>query len=68
VDASTIPVISPDIKPATSAPSSAKKEKLDDRLKRLINQSHIMLFMKGVPENPQCGKTNFLKLNNCKLN
>merc|ERR1712032_1541694 len=28
---------------------------LDQRLKALINQDPVMLFMKGVPDSPQCG-------------
>ncbi|XP_019848966.1 PREDICTED: glutaredoxin-3-like [Amphimedon queenslandica] len=28
---------------------------LDERLKILTSQSHIMLFMKGTPDNPKCG-------------
>lgn len=28
---------------------------LDERLKGLINQSRIMLFMKGLPSAPRCG-------------
>jgi Grx4 family monothiol glutaredoxin len=38
-----------ELKDALSTPS------LDDRLKALINTSKVMLFMKGVPEDPQCG-------------
>jgi len=39
------------------APSSAalEGEDLNSRLKRLINQSPVVLFMKGSPEAPQCG-------------
>lgn len=32
-----------------------KKEALNDRLKRLINGSKLMLFMKGNTESPKCG-------------
>lgn len=28
---------------------------LEERLKNLINQHNVMLFMKGNPENPRCG-------------
>lgn len=31
------------------------KPTLEDRLKALINSHEVMLFMKGSPENPQCG-------------
>jgi Grx4 family monothiol glutaredoxin len=39
-------------------PASAIKVKLEDRLKRLINEKPIMLFMKGTPAQPQCGFSN----------
>ena len=32
-----------------------KKMKLDDRLKTIINQHSLMVFMKGDPANPKCG-------------
>ena len=32
-----------------------KKMKLDDRLKKLINQHSVMVFMKGDPATPKCG-------------
>ena len=32
-----------------------KKMKLDERLKTLINQHAVMVFMKGDPANPKCG-------------
>ncbi len=28
---------------------------LNSRLKQLINKADVMLFMKGVPEEPRCG-------------
>uniref|UniRef100_A0A0C9RJ08 TSA: Wollemia nobilis Ref_Wollemi_Transcript_15195_1929 transcribed RNA sequence n=1 Tax=Wollemia nobilis TaxID=56998 RepID=A0A0C9RJ08_9CONI len=31
------------------------KESLNDRLKKLVNSSPIMLFMKGTPDAPRCG-------------
>ncbi|CAB4036719.1 Glutaredoxin-3 [Paramuricea clavata] len=34
---------------------SDKKESLNEKLKRLINSSPNMLFMKGTPEQPRCG-------------
>lgn len=36
-------------------PAKAAEETLDDRLKKLINRSKVMLFMKGSPDQPQCG-------------
>jgi len=38
---------------STSAPRS--KEELHARLHALTNQAPLMLFMKGTPQNPQCG-------------
>lgn len=32
-----------------------KEQSLDDRLKALINQSKVMLFMKGSMKEPRCG-------------
>ncbi|XP_057544232.1 monothiol glutaredoxin-S17 [Amaranthus tricolor] len=32
-----------------------RQESLDDRLKKLVNSSPVMLFMKGNPEAPRCG-------------
>ncbi|KAG8551194.1 hypothetical protein GDO81_003997 [Engystomops pustulosus] len=36
--------------------SSAPKEDLNVRLKRLINAAPCMLFMKGSPQEPRCGR------------
>jgi len=39
-------------------PEEAKRKpqlSLDDRLKALVNKEAVMIFMKGVPENPRCG-------------
>ena len=36
-------------------PAGLIKEPLDQRLKKLITQHKVMLFMKGNPDNPQCG-------------
>ncbi|KAK9092532.1 hypothetical protein Syun_027443 [Stephania yunnanensis] len=33
----------------------AKKETLEDRLKKLVSSSPTMLFMKGTPDAPRCG-------------
>lgn len=30
-------------------------ETLDERLQKLVNRHTVMLFMKGLPSNPQCG-------------
>jgi len=32
-----------------------EKEKLNDRLKALMEQDSVMLFMKGTPDAPRCG-------------
>ena len=34
---------------------SSTKNSLNDRLKMLINQQPVMLFMKGSPDSPKCG-------------
>ncbi|KAF8268993.1 thioredoxin [Lactarius quietus] len=41
----------------SSAPASAisDSEELDQRLRRLMNQSAVVLFMKGSPDAPRCG-------------
>jgi glutaredoxin-related protein len=36
-------------------PASCVTETLEARLKRLINQSHVMIFMKGSPSQAACG-------------
>lgn len=36
-------------------PQESQEEDLDARLKELINQQRVMLFMKGNPDAPQCG-------------
>jgi Grx4 family monothiol glutaredoxin len=40
---------------AKMIPAGYIQETLEDRLKKLIKQKDIMLFMKGVPESPECG-------------
>lgn len=40
---------------SNGAEPAKQKEALNDRLKRLINQSKCVLFMKGDPEAPKCG-------------
>ncbi|XP_076630717.1 glutaredoxin 3 [Colletes latitarsis] len=42
-------------KNSTSIDACKPKVNLDERLKKLINQSPCMLFMKGNPANPCCG-------------
>ena len=39
--------------PPTAAPES--KESLEARIKSIINQSSVVLFMKGTPDAPRCG-------------
>ena len=36
-------------------PKNEQAESLNDRLKKLVNKSKIMLFMKGNPNEPKCG-------------
>ena len=40
---------------AKSLPASCVVETLEQRLKKLVNQSRVMLFMKGSPKQPSCG-------------
>ena len=57
IEAASAPVLPGDVKPvatATILPPSATLNTAD-KLKQLINQAPIMLFMKGNAENPQCG-------------
>lgn len=35
--------------------TKTEAETLDDRLRKLVNRHTVMLFMKGLPSNPQCG-------------
>ncbi|EGC39863.1 hypothetical protein DICPUDRAFT_26161 [Dictyostelium purpureum] len=35
-----------------------EKKLLNERLEKLVNQAPVMLFMKGVPDQPQCGFSN----------
>lgn len=37
------------------APTQPKRGALEEKLKALINQAPVMLFMKGDPQEPQCG-------------
>lgn len=42
---------------SSALPSSddSAEQPLNERLKRLVNQSKLMLFIKGTPEEPRCG-------------
>jgi len=44
-----------DIADILDTAKDASEESLDDRLQKLVNRNAIMLFMKGLPSNPQCG-------------
>lgn len=35
--------------------AAPKKDVLNERIKKLLNQADVMLFMKGTPQEPQCG-------------
>jgi len=54
IASATIPAVAPDVQPITSNTSGTSKP-LNEKLKELVNQSPIMLFMKGNANNPQCG-------------
>jgi len=56
LDAASIPNVSnTEAKPVKESNPTKPAENLNEKLKKLINQSTVMLFMKGNPENPQCG-------------
>lgn len=50
-------------------PEESKKENLTARLKELVSQNRVMLFMKGDRDNPQCGFSNKMVslLRECKF-
>ena len=55
---STKPLSRSDKFPAAPLPAVEKKEsqeELDTRLRGLMNQSKVVLFMKGSPDQPRCG-------------
>ena len=41
--------------PATKATTVSSESATPDRLRSLIQQSHVMLFIKGTPDAPRCG-------------
>ncbi len=53
MEAASAPVLAGDVKPVETAVNSSSLN--TERLKKLINQAPVMLFMKGNAENPQCG-------------
>lgn len=56
LDAASIPNVSNSkAQPVTNSNPVKPKEDLNETLKNLINQSTVMLFMKGNAKNPQCG-------------
>lgn len=56
LDAAAIPDVSDSkAQPIACSNPTQPKEDLNQMLKKLINQSTIMLFMKGNAKNPQCG-------------
>jgi len=52
---SVVPLSSTHKLPPAPASKDEEKEKLNDRLKALMNKDRVMLFMKGTPDVPQCG-------------
>merc|ERR1719333_258831 len=44
-----------DMLPKIAVDNEDKKETLNERLKSLVNQKPVMVFMKGNPEDPKCG-------------
>lgn len=56
LEAASEPVLAGDVKPVEQIKNpSPSNENIHAVLKKLINQSPVMLFMKGNSENPQCG-------------
>lgn len=61
IDGANAPAIAEKVQSHLSSSDSASielprpKEQLESKLKRLVNQSSCMLFMKGNPSNPRCG-------------
>ena len=43
------------VKTSKDEGTKTEAETLDDRLRKLVNRHTVMLFMKGLPSNPQCG-------------
>lgn len=41
--------------PAGLGEQEESQEQVNDRLRKLMNQSNVVLFMKGTPEAPRCG-------------
>lgn len=61
IDGANIPELAKKVEnlasiPATSANANPKPKDLNTRLKELINKAPVMLFMKGDPNQPRCGK------------
>jgi len=65
------PAVVDDSSSSTSSTSNNVKEDLDTRLKKLVNNAPVMLFMKGTPEAPKCGFSSklvdILNTNNVKF-
>lgn len=56
LDAASIPNVSiGKSQPVANSNPIKPEEDLNGMLKKLINQSTVMLFMKGNAKNPQCG-------------
>lgn len=55
----------------TTTTAASSTEDIKSRLEKLVNFAPVMLFMKGTPEQPQCGFSNkisdILKKNNVKF-
>lgn len=47
---------SSDVDPCDTAPAKEETaEELNERLKKLMTKSNVVLFMKGEPDEPRCG-------------
>ncbi|KAF4613779.1 hypothetical protein D9613_008146 [Agrocybe pediades] len=49
------PAKAPTVVPGVQEEDEESPEQLNERLRKLMNQSKVVLFMKGTPEAPRCG-------------
>lgn len=50
-----VPAKAPTVVPAGLGDHEETQDQLNERLHKLMNQSTVVLFMKGTPEVPRCG-------------
>mmetsp|Transcript_56040 Transcript_56040/g.63949 ORF Transcript_56040/g.63949 Transcript_56040/m.63949 type:complete len:204 (+) Transcript_56040:71-682(+) len=49
-----------DFKPKTHTPESGDEDFVQQQIEEWVKENKIVLFMKGVPQQPQCGFSNFV--------